>query len=201
MNRRAMLTALPAALTTVPALLLAAPARAHTTRAQILVAAAREQTRHPVTYEGAYTRIPYPMGDVAPNKGVCTDVVIRAYRSLGIDLQERVHQDMAAHFSLYPKAWGLSHPDSNIDHRRVPNLRVFLSRFGASLPMTQHGGDYAPGDLVTYRLAYNLPHIAIVSDSRTRPDRYRIIHNIGAGPQEEDSLLDYDITGHYRYAL
>ena len=190
MNRRAVLTALPA-------LLLARPAMAAASQAQSFVAAAREQTRHRVTYDGAYTRIGYPMGDVPPDRGVCTDVVIRAYRAIGIDLQERVHKDMLAHFDLYPKAWGLTHPDSNIDHRRVPNLQVFLARFGAALPVTRAGGDFAPGDLVTYRLDYNLPHIAVVSDGPAQ----RIIHNIGAGPQEETSLFAYEMTGHYRYDL
>lgn len=191
MNRRSVLTLLPAFFAA------GAASAAPPTRAQSLVAAAREQTRHRVTYDGAYTRIPYPMGDVAPDRGVCTDVVIRAYRTVGVDLQEQVHKDMVAHFDLYPKAWGLKHADSNIDHRRVPNLRVFLKRFGTSLPVTQKAGDYAAGDLVTYRLPYNLPHIAIVSDAAAG----RIVHNIGAGPQEEASLFGYEITGHYRYGL
>lgn len=191
MNRRAVLTLLPL-------VAIAGRALAEPSKAARLVAAAREQTRHRVTYDSAYTRIPYPMGDVPLTQGVCTDVVIRAYRAaLAIDLQEKVHRDMAANFALYPRAWGLKRPDSNIDHRRVPNLRVFFKRFGASLPVTRNAADYASGDLVTYNLPGNLPHIAIVSDPATN----RIVHNIGAGPQEEASLFDYDITGHYRYGL
>jgi len=165
-----------------------------------LLAAAHEQTRHAVSYDSGYTRIPYPMGDVAADKGVCTDVVIRAYRTLGIDLQQRVHEDMTAHFSLYPTTWGLKRADSNIDHRRVPNLRVFLGRFGRTLAVTSIPQDYAPGDLVTYRLPGNHPHIAIVSD-QYKGDRPLVIHNIGWGPKQEDSLFAYEISGHYRYEL
>lgn len=192
MDRRAFIAALPA---------LAVPeSSVPATRLETFLTAAHEQTRHRVVYDGAYTRIPYPMGDVPVDRGVCTDVVIRAYRAIGTDLQQRVHEDMQAHFGLYPKAWGLTHTDSNIDHRRVPNLRVFLSRFGKSLPVKRADGDYAPGDLVTYNLPGNLPHIAIVSDA-IGAGQHQVIHNIGAGPQQEDSLFDYVITGHYRYDL
>ncbi len=192
MDRRAFLAFSLAAL---PAATIAAPSRL-----ALFLAAAHEETRHPITYDPTYTRIPYPMGDVAPDKGVCTDVVIRAYRAIGTDLQRLVHEDMSQHFGLYPKAWGLSHADSNIDHRRVPNLRVFLARSGASLAVTHKPGDYAPGDLVTYGLPGNLPHIAIVSDVRGAA-AFQIIHNIGYGPRQDDALLAWDITGHYRYAL
>ena len=165
-----------------------------------LVAAALERTRHKVAYDPAYRTIAYPMGDVPASTGVCTDEVIRAYRALGMDLQRLVHEDMRADFSAYPRNWGLERPDRNIDHRRVPNLRVFFTRHGKSLPVTAHGGDYAPGDLVTWNLPGNLPHIGIVTDRRsadgTRP---LIVHNIGAGPTLEDMLFDYEITGHYRY--
>lgn len=166
-----------------------------------LVEAAREQTQHRVVYDGAYQRIAYPMGDVSPDRGVCTDVVIRAYRQLGLDLQQRVHEDMKAHFNLYPKLWGLARPDSNIDHRRVPNLQAYFKRHGESLLVTQPLKDLKPGDLVTWMLPGNLPHIGIVSD-RTIADGQRplIIHNIGAGPQEEDALQVAPITGHYRFA-
>ncbi|WP_040308756.1 DUF1287 domain-containing protein [Asticcacaulis biprosthecium] len=189
MDRRALILALP--------VLGAFPARADTP-AQKLVAAVREQTRHRVTYDGAYTRIPYPMGDVAADRGVCTDVVIRGYRTaLGIDLQQKVHEDMKAHFALYPKAWGLKRADSNIDHRRVPNLRVFFKRFGTVRPVGRQASDYAAGDLVTYNLPGNLPHIAVVTD----PVQHLIVHNIGAGPKEERALFGYDITGHFQYGL
>ncbi|ESQ94617.1 DUF1287 domain-containing protein [Asticcacaulis benevestitus] len=198
MQRRAFLTALPAMAFSQPAL--ARPVKRDT-----FIEAAREQTQHAVTYDSAYTRIAYPMGDVAANKGVCSDVAIRAYRAIGIDLQQKVHEDMAAHFALYPKNWGLKRPDSNIDHRRVPNLEVFFKRFGTSLPTTRHASDYAPGDLVTYRLMGNLPHIAIVSDQYALLDRSRplIIQNIGWGPKQEDSLfiMGAEISGHFRYGL
>jgi uncharacterized protein YijF (DUF1287 family) len=168
-----------------------------------LVSAAREQTRSAVIYDGSYSRIAYPMGDVPQNRGVCTDVVIRAYRAIGIDLQALVHEDMAANFRLYPQQWGLSEPDSNIDHRRVPNLQTFLLRAHADVSgSTSSAGAYLPGDLVTWMLPGNLPHIGIVSD-RTGLDASRplIIHNIGAGPAEEDILFAYPITGHYRYRV
>lgn len=166
-----------------------------------LVAAALDRTRHRVTYDGAYRRIPYPRGDVPAATGVCTDVVIRAYRAaFGVDLQQRVHEDMRQSFGTYPKHWGLTRPDPNIDHRRVPNLRVYLRRHGATLPVTRRPGDYRPGDLVIWHVDGRLPHIGIVTDRRsadgTRP---MIVHNIGAGPRLEDMLFDYPITGHYRY--
>ena len=162
-----------------------------------LVNAARQQTAMAVTYDGSYTRIGYPMGDVPANRCVCTDVVVRAYRASDIDLQVLVHEDMQANFSSYPRHWGLSKPDTNVDHRRVPNLQKFFERAQAKLSSS---ADYLPGDLVTWMLSGNLPHIGIVSDRRT-PDGGRplIIHNIGAGPKEEDMLFAYPITGHYRY--
>ncbi len=168
--------------------------------AEQLVAAALERTRHKVVYDPAYRTIAYPMGDVPAATGVCTDEVIRAYRALGIDLQRLVHEDMRAAFQSYPKQWGLKRPDRNIDHRRVPNLQMFFSRHGKSLPVTARGADYAPGDLVTWSLPGNLPHIGMVTDRRSADGaRPLIVHNIGAGPQLEDMLFDYQITGHYRY--
>ncbi|MGZ3306383.1 MAG: DUF1287 domain-containing protein [Asticcacaulis sp.] len=164
------------------------------------ISAARSQTRHFVLYDSKYTKIPYPNGDVALGKGVCADVIIRAYRAIGIDLQRLVHEDMIAHFDLYPKRWGLKAPDPNIDHRRVPNLMVFFSRFGQSLPVTQDPAAWKPGDMIT-----NLPaggtHIAIVSDRMTASGRPMVIQNAGWGVQENDDLLRYPILGHYRYAL
>ena len=165
-----------------------------------LVAAAIAQTRHPVTYDGAYRRIAYPGGDVPAHIGVCTDVVIRAYRAVGIDLQQRVHEDMRAAFAAYPNSWGLARPDPNIDHRRVPNLQVFLDRRGAALAVSRDPAAYAPGDLVTWMLPGNLPHIGIVTDRRTTDGaRPLIAHNIGRGPEVEDMLFAFPITGHYRY--
>ncbi len=167
-----------------------------------LPGAARLQTRVPVTYDGTYLRIPYPMGDVPANRGVCTDVVIRAYRAIGIDLQVLVHEDMLSNFSSYPKLWGMSKPDTSIDHRRVPNLQKFLDRAGARMAISRSGDTYLPGDLVMWMLPGNLPHIGIVSDRRaTGSDRLMIIHNIGSGPREEDMLFAYTITGHYRYRV
>jgi uncharacterized protein YijF (DUF1287 family) len=165
-----------------------------------LVEAARERTLHRVTYDGGYMRIDYPGGDVPDDIGVCTDVVIRSYRKLGIDLQKEVHEDMGANFSLYPDEWGLKRPDASIDHRRVPNLRTFFTRHGSKLPVTNDPDDYLPGDLVTWVVAGNLPHIGIVTDSKTLfGKRPLIVHNIGRGPVLEDMLFEYPITGHYRY--
>jgi uncharacterized protein len=167
-----------------------------------LVSAARKQTQTATRYDGSYTRIPYPMGDVPANRGVCTDVVIRAYRAIGIDLQVLVHEDMRAHFGSYPRLWRLTKPDTNIDHRRVPNLQRFLERRGAKLATSNMATDYQPGDIVTWMLPGNLPHIGIVSERKTvANNRPLVIHNIGAGPAEEDMLFEYPISGHYRYKV
>jgi uncharacterized protein len=163
-------------------------------------AAALERTQHAVRYDPAYVRLAYPGGDVPADTGVCTDEVIRAYRAIGIDLQKEVHDDMAANFAAYPRKWGRRGPDPNIDHRRVPNLMVFFSRKGESLPITDRAADYAPGDLVTWDLGGGLTHIGMVVDRKTLfTRRYMIVHNIGAGPKMEDVLFDWKITGHYRY--
>ncbi len=168
---------------------------------QKLVKAARERTRHFVVYQGDYRAIDYPMGDVPDNIGVCTDVVIRSYRKSGLDLQVLVHEDMKRSFHLYPKNWGLKTTDRNIDHRRVPNLQVFFSRFGQSIPVTSNARDYQAGDLVTWMLPGNLPHIGIVSDKVSNDGkRLLIIHNIGWGPREDDYLFSAKITGHYRFS-
>lgn len=173
------------------------PADDFTTR---WVDAAMERLEHQVTYDGSYHSIDYPNGDVPSHIGVCTDVVVRAYRTLGIDLQRLVHEDMKANFSAYPKSWGLSRPDSNIDHRRVPNLQAFFQRKGKVLPKSQDPKDYQPGDLVTWMVSGNLPHIGIVVTRRSADGRRPlIVHNIGAGPQIEDALFEFPITGHYRY--
>jgi len=164
------------------------------------VRAAVAQTKSRVTYDGSYRRIPYPGGDVPADRGVCTDVIVRAYRAVGIDLQQQVHEDMRASFEAYPKHWGLKKPDSNIDHRRVPNLQTFLRRQGAALTVTQIARNYRVGDLVTWMLPGNLPHIGIVTEgTSTDGKRPLIVHNIGRGPQVEDMLFDFPITGHYRY--
>ncbi|HTS13291.1 MAG TPA: DUF1287 domain-containing protein [Candidatus Limnocylindrales bacterium] len=166
-----------------------------------LVAAAIERTHHYVRYDPAYVRIPYPGGDVPADTGVCTDEIIRAYRAVGVDLQKEVHDDITHNFSAYHTSrWGLTHPDPNIDHRRVPNLMVFFARKGKSLPITNLAQDYTPGDLVTWDLGGNVPHIGIVVDKKSpETGRYMIVHNIGQGPRMEDVLFNWKITGHYRY--
>jgi hypothetical protein len=165
-----------------------------------LVRAAIAQTGTHVRYDGSYRRIGYPGGDVPADVGVCTDVVIRAYRKLGIDLQVRVHEDMARAFEAYPKLWGLDRPDTNIDHRRVQNLQTFLRRQGAALAVPRDAAGYAAGDLVTWMLPGTLPHIGLVTDRRSADGlRPLIVHNIGNGPELADMLLDYPITGRYRY--
>ena len=175
---------------------------ATTSNGVALVAAARKQIGVTVSYDPAYVRLPYPGGDVPASRGVCTDVVIRALRTQRIDLQQRVHEDMRAHFAKYPQKWGLRGPDSNIDHRRVPNLQTWFGRQGWSLSVTSRAADYRPGDLVTWMLPGNLPHIGIVSDRKTMlGGTPLIIHNIGRGTREEDILFDHKITGHYRPVL
>jgi uncharacterized protein YijF (DUF1287 family) len=184
----------------LPAALAAQPAPADF--AARLVEAAVAQTAHRVTYDGSYRRIPYPNGDVPAHIGVCTDVVIRAYRAVGVDLQRRVHEDMKGAFRSYPQAWGLRGPDANIDHRRVPNLQAYFRRQGAALPLPRAGDAtaYRAGDLVTWMLPGNLPHIGIVSDRRSADGaRPLIVHNIGRGPEVEDMLFAFTVTGHYRY--
>lgn len=165
-----------------------------------LIRSAVAQTADRVTYDGSYRRIGYPGGDVPSHIGVCTDLVVRAYRAVGVDLQVRVHEDMTASFASYPHAWGLSRPDSNIDHRRVPNLQTYLRRRGAQQPVTDAAAAYRAGDLVTWMLPGNVPHIGLVTDQRS-PDGQRplIAHNIGRGPQVEDMLFSFPVTGHYRY--
>lgn len=168
--------------------------------AQKLSDAALSLTKDRVTYDPAYFTIKYPNGDVPADKGVCTDVVIRAYRKLGIDLQKEVHEDMKKNFSKYPKNWGLKRADTNIDHRRVPNLRVFFAKFGQSKSTEKNPALYAPGDIVTWLLPGNLTHIGIVVNKKSADGkRYMIVHNIGGGQVIEDCLFRFTITGHYQY--
>ena len=165
-----------------------------------LTDAAIELTRQRVAYDPQYFVIKYPNGDVPADRGVCTDVVIRAYRKMGIDLQKEVHEDMLANFSLYPHKWGLSKPDKNIDHRRVPNLMVFFARHGEVLKITASGKDYQPGDIVCWDLGYGITHIGLVVGKKTGDDkRFMIVHNIGGGQVLADCLFDFKIIGHYRY--
>lgn len=168
--------------------------------AQKLSDAALSLTKDQVNYDPAYYSIKYPGGDVAADKGVCTDVIIRAYRKLGIDLQKDVHEDMKKNFSKYPKKFGLKKPDTNIDHRRVPNLMVFFSRNGESKSIENNTSQYLPGDIVTWLLPGNLTHIGIVVNKKSADGkRFLIVHNIGAGQVVEDCLFKFTITGHYRY--
>ena len=165
-----------------------------------LIKAAIERTKHTVRYDGSYRKISYPNGDVPDNVGVCTDLVIRSYRKLGIDLQKDIHEDMKENFDMYPKLWGLSKPDPNIDHRRVPNLQTLFKRKGILLPVTNNPNVYVAGDIVSWMLPGNLPHIGIVIDSRSGDgSKPLLVHNIGSGPVIEDILFEYQITGHYRY--
>lgn len=167
--------------------------------AERLVKAALERVQHTVRYDPAYVVLDYPNGDVPADTGVCTDEVIRSYRALGIDLQKLVHEDMKRAFAAYPKDWGLSSTDKNIDHRRVPNLQTFFKRRGAALPVTQKAEDYLPGDLITCTVAGRLPHIAIVVPAADGSATPWIVHNIGQGPRHESRLFEFPITGHYRF--
>lgn len=167
---------------------------------QALVEAAQDRLKQRITYNGAYMKLDYPGGDVPANIGVCTDVLIRSYRAAyGFDFQKAVHEDMKANFSTYPKNWGLKRTDRNIDHRRVPNLETYLIRQGASLGISREPSDFQPGDIVSWRLAGGLPHIGIVSDRKAADGTPLIIHNVGAGPQEEDVLFLYKMNGHFRF--
>lgn len=152
-----------------------------------------------IAYDASYSRIPYPNGDVPFDRGVCSDVVIRAYRGIGVDLQKKVHEDMNAHFNLYPALWGLNAPDSNIDHRRVPNLMIFFSLHGLTLPITQTPSDYWPGDIITWDIN-GRTHIGIVSNSFSSDGVTRkIIHNFGRGQVMENFLFSWPIIGHFRF--
>ena len=157
-------------------------------------------TKQNVTYDPTYFSIPYPNGDVPSDKGVCTDVVIRAYRKLGIDLQKEVHEDMNANFKLYPKKWGLTKTDKNIDHRRVPNLMTFFARHGEVKTMNQTPSNYQPGDIVCWDLGGSVTHIGLVVNKKSEDKvRYLIVHNIGGGQVLADCLFQFKIIGHYRY--
>jgi len=164
--------------------------------------AAISLTKDRVVYDPAYFRIAYPNGDVPAGKGVCTDVVIRAYRKLGTDLQKEVHEDMKANFRLYPKNWGMKTTDRNIDHRRVPNLMVFFKRKGTVKPMTKKAEDYLPGDIVCWDLNGRQVHIGLVVNKKSNDGkRYLIVHNIGSGQVIEDVLFAWKMIGHYTYKL
>lgn len=205
MTRPAQLSRIAAIIVSFTASALVAAQSSSTSRADLtrhLVAAAVERSTVHVRYVADYVRIPYPGGDVPADTGVCTDEIIRIYRKVGIDLQKEVHEDEIGHFSEYPRKWRwlLSQPDTNIDHRRVPNLMVFFRRNGESLPITTSAADYLPGDIVAWDLGGGQTHIGMVVDRQPLlAKRYMILHNIGRGPQIEDVLFDWKIIGHYRY--
>lgn len=189
-DRRSLIAALPA-------LAAPGPARADPDWGARLVTAARAQVGRVTLYDPAYVRLAYPGGDVPGDRGVCTDVVIRAYRTaFGVDLQRLVHEDMAGSFAAYPKTWGLRSTDRNIDHRRVPNLETFFRRKGAALPLAE---TWRAGDLLTQRLPGNLPHIVVVASDGTAERPPLVVHNIGAGTQAE-RLPPYPVVGRFRFA-
>jgi uncharacterized protein len=163
-----------------------------------LIKGAHQQVGVTLIYDPAYQSLPFPGGDVPMDRGVCSDVIVRAYRAVGIDLQLFVNQDMRKAFSAYPRVWGLTKPDPNIDHRRVLNLGVFFTRHGQSLSISAVASDYKPGDIVAWRLPDGRPHIGLVSD-KVQNGVPLIVHNIGMGAQEEDVLFTFAIAGHYRY--
>ena len=165
-----------------------------------LADSALELTKQDVVYDPNYYSIDYPNGDIPEDRGVCTDVIIRAYRMLGIDLQKEVHEDMNINFDVYPKIWDLAHPDKNIDHRRVPNLMVFFERNGTSKPVSENAENYLPGDIVCWNLGGNITHIGLVVNKKSNDGkRYLIVHNIGGGQVLADCLFDFKIIGHYSY--
>ncbi len=170
------------------------------TFSQNLSEAALGLTLQKIKYDPSYYKITYPNGDIPAGKGVCTDVIIRAYRKVGIDLQKVVHEDMAANFAKYPKYWGLSRTDKNIDHRRVPNMMTFFIRHGQVKPITRNPADYLPGDIVCWNLGGGITHIGLVVDKKSADGlRYMIVHNIGAGQVLADCLFDFKIIGHFTY--
>jgi uncharacterized protein len=162
------------------------------------VASARAQVGVTTGYDPAYRVMVYPGGDVDSSTGVCTDVLVRALRDQGIDLQKTLHEDMRGNFKKYPQNWKLKRPDTNIDHRRVPNLMTYFTRQGYSRKFTQNANDYVAGDIVAWNLGGGTTHIGVVSGRRTPLGTPLIIHNIGRGTLEEDILLQYRIIGHYR---
>lgn len=178
---------------------LEAQTRPPESRLTVLIAAAVEQSGVTTSYDPAYVKLPYPNGDLPINTGVCSDVLIRAFRKIGLDLQKTIHEDMVKHFQKYPKAWGLRKPDANIDHRRVLNLMCFFKRKGWEIPISTRQQDYLPGDIVAWRLDNNLPHIGLVTDQvGPLSGNHLLCHNIGQGVQIEDAVFAWKIIGHFR---
>lgn len=203
MDRRQFIAAASASMAFGPAACAQPPAPSPLPRrAAALIVAARSQIGVTRAYDPAYTRLPFPGGDVPRIKGVCTDVVVRAYRdALRLDLQALVNADMKRAFAAYPRRWGLSHPDTNIDHRRVPNLQTFLARAGAQQTIPSALDEWRPGDIFTCLVSGELPHIGLVSDRRTVSGHPYVLHNIGQGTREDDALPYVKLTGRYRWAL
>jgi uncharacterized protein len=167
---------------------------------KLIIDGAIDQVGKTTGYDPSYQKLDYPNGDVPIETGVCSDVIVRAFRKAGIDLQKDVHEDMTSNFSVYPTRWGLKGPDSNIDHRRVPNLQTFFNRKGKSLDTTSGSENFLPGDIVTWDLGGGVDHVGMVTNVWYKPtQRYLIVHNIGGGTRMEDSLFSWKITGHYRY--
>ena len=172
----------------------------HHHKVNMIIASILEQTKQTFYYDPSYRRMNYPGGDVPLDRGVCTDVIIRAFRKAGVDLQVFIHEDMTKAFNAYPKKWGLNRPDPNIDHRRVLNLIIFFEREGKALPIAGETKKFLPGDIVAWRLPNGFPHIGIISDRQVvGKDRYLVVHNIGFGTKLEDILFEYKMIGHYRY--
>lgn len=174
----------------------------HTNNPQALrvVQSAQEQLQYTRYYDPAYVVLAYPNGDVPRDRGVCTDVVIRAFRAAGVDLQKEIHEDMTRDFAVYPNMWGLSRPDPNIDHRRVPNMMTFLDRRNASLTISAEAQNYLPGDVVAWRLDNGRLHVGIVTTTIAENQQaYLVAHNVGSGVQEQDVLFRWTLIGHYRY--
>lgn len=159
-----------------------------------------DQTKVTTGYDATYVGIKYPGGDVPPETGVCSDVIVRAFRKVGIDLQKEVHEDMKTAWSAYPRKWAAASPDTNIDHRRVLNLMTYFDRGGKTLPVTTDRKDYLPGDIVAWDLSGGMDHIGIVTNLSSESEQHwLIVHNIGAGARAEDVLFAWPIKGHYRY--
>lgn len=195
LSRRSLIAALPLILC-APRLSLGAGAVPDLALAR----AAAAQVGVVTIYDPAYVSLSFPNGDVAPERGVCTDVLIRALRvAHGVDLQQAINADMKGNFSAYPALWGLKRTDRNIDHRRVPNLRRLFERMGAELPLSEAPEAYLAGDVVTCLIPGDLAHLMVVGEARSAEgDRPLIVHNIGAGTRVEDRLFEFKLTGHYR---
>jgi uncharacterized protein YijF (DUF1287 family) len=167
---------------------------------KLIIDGAIDQVGKTTSYDPSYQKLDYPNGDVPIETGVCSDVIVRAFRKAGIDLQKDVHEDMKDNFSAYPTKWGLKSPDANIDHRRVPNLQTYFGRKGKSEAITDKSDDFHPGDIVTWDLGGGVDHVGIVTNVWYKPtQRYLIVHNIGGGTRMEDGLFSWKVTGHYRY--